>query len=139
MKFSKTFSITLISIIIGLIIITLCLFSLNYSNNLSYYEYIFDFSKNYFLFIGFLILCISIVLLVIYLFFTILSKKKRTLKIVLSSILTIILFFAAIIFFLSDPITGANNSYMCYLFSSIHLLTTIFSGFLLYKEVENEI
>ena len=121
MKISKSFSVVLISILLSLNILSFGLFSLNYAENKIFYDFIFDFSNN----------C--------YLFFILLSKKKKALKIVLSSINTILFFFICLILFLSYPITGIDNFYLPYLYASIYILSTIVSGFLLYKDVENEI
>lgn len=139
MKISKSFTVVLISILLFLNILSFGLFSLNYAENKNFYDFIFDFSNNCYLFLGFLLILITFILTVIYLFFILLSKKKKALKIVLSSINTILFFFICLILFLSYPITGINNFYLPYLYASIYILSTIVSGFLLYKDVENEI
>lgn len=139
MKISKSFSVVLISILLSLNILSFGLFSLNYAENKFFYDFIFDFSNNCYLFLGFLLILITFILTVIYLFFILLSKKKKALKIVLSSINTILFFFICLILFLSYPITGVDNFYLPYLYASINILSTIVSGFLLYKDVENEI
>ncbi|MBO8461446.1 MAG: hypothetical protein IAA85_01810 [Firmicutes bacterium] len=139
MKISKSFSVVLISILLSLNILSFSLFSLNYAENKNFYDFIFDFSNNCYLFLGFLLVLITFILTVIYLFFILLSKKKKALKIVLSSINTILFFFICLILFLSYPITGIDNFYLPYLYASIYILSTIVSGFLLYKDVENEI
>ena len=139
MKISKSFSVVLISILLSLNILSFGLFSLNYAENKIFYDFIFDFSNNCYLFLGFLLILITFILTIIYLFFILLSKKKKALKIVLSSINTILFFFICLILFLSYPVTGIDNFYLPYLYASIYILSTIVSGFLLYKDVENEI
>lgn len=78
MKISKSFSVVLISILLFLNILSFGLFSLNYAENKIFYDFIFDFSNNCYLFLGFLLILLTFVLTVIYLFFYFIKQKEKS-------------------------------------------------------------
>lgn len=134
-KFKSLF---LISFSLILIIILFGLLSLNYNDNLNFFNIIFIQNNASFV-IFFVFLIISLIINIIYLFFECLSSKFRVLKIVFSSIIGISMFINCIILFLTGPIINdidINN--LSIILSMIALLDTIIIGFELFRLVNYE-
>lgn len=134
-KFKSLF---LISFSLILIIILFGLLSLNYNDNLNFFNIIFIQNNASFV-IFFVFLIVSLIINIIYLFFECLSSKFRVLKIVFSSIVVISMFINCIILFLTGPIindTDINN--LSIILSMIALLDTIIIGFELFRLVNYE-
>lgn len=134
-KFKSLF---LISFSLILIIILFGLLSLNYKNNLNFFNIIFIQNNASFV-IFFVFLIVSLIINIIYLFFECLSSKFRVLKIVFSSIIGISMFINCIILFLTGPIINdidINN--LSIILSMIALLDTIIIGFELFRLVNYE-
>ena len=134
-KFKSLF---LISFSLILIIILFGLLSLNYNDNLNFFNIIFIQNNASFV-IFFVFLIVSLIINIIYLFFECLSSKFRVLKIVFSSIIGISMFINCIILFLTGPIINdmdINN--LSIILSMIALLDTIIIGFELFRLVNYE-
>lgn len=134
-KFKSLF---LISFSLILIIILFGLLSLNYNNNLNFFNIIFIQNNASFV-MFFVFLIVSLIINIIYLFFECLSSKFRVLKIVFSSIIGISMFINCIILFLTGPIINdidINN--LSIILSMIALLNTIIIGFELFRLVNYE-
>lgn len=131
-KFKSLF---LISFSLILIIILFGLLSLNYNDNLNFFNIIFIQNNASFV-MFFVFLSVSLIINIIYLFFECLSSKFRVLKIVFSSIIGISMFINCIILFLTGPIINdidINN--LSIILSMIALLGTIVIGFELFRLV----
>ena len=134
-KFKSLF---LISFSLILIIILFGLLSLNYNNNLNFFNIIFIQNNASFV-IFFVFLIVSLIINIIYLFFECLSSKFRVLKIVFSSIIGISMFVNCIILFLTGPIINdININNLSIILSMIALLDTIIIGFELFRLVNYE-
>lgn len=134
-KFKSLF---LISFSLILIIILFGLLSLNYNNNLNFFNIIFIQNNASFV-IFFVFLIVSLIINIIYLFFECLSSKFRVLKIVFSSIIGISMFINCIILFLTGPIINdININNLSIILSMIALLDTIIIGFELFRLVNYE-
>lgn len=134
-KFKSLF---LISFSLILIIILFGLLSLNYNDNLNFFNIIFIQNNASFV-MFFVFLSVSLIINIIYLFFECLSSKFRVLKIVFSSIIGISMFINCIILFLTGPIINdidINN--LPIILSMIALLDTIIIGFELFRLVNYE-
>lgn len=134
-KFKSLF---LISFSLILIIILFGLLSLNYNDNLNFFNIIFIQNNASFV-MFFVFLSVSLIINIIYLFFECLSSKFRVLKIVFSSIIGISMFINCIILFLTGPIINdidINN--LSIILSMIALLDTIVKGFELFRLVNYE-
>ena len=131
-------SLFLISFSLILIIILFGLLSLNYNDNLNFFNIIFIQNNASFV-VFFVFLSVSLIINIIYLFFECLSSKFRVLKIVFSSIIGISMFINCIILFLTGPIINdidINN--LSIILSMISLLDTIIIGFELFRLVNYE-
>lgn len=134
-KFKSLF---LISFSLILIIILFGLLSLNYNDNLNFFNIIFIQNNASFV-MFFVFLSVSLIINIIYLFFECLSSKFRVLKIVFSSIIGISMFINCIILFLTGPIIDdidINN--LSIILSMIALLDAIIIGFELFRLVNYE-
>lgn len=134
-KFKSLF---LISFSLILIIILFGLLSLNYNDNLNFFNIIFIQNNASFV-MFFVFLSVSLIINIIYLFFECLSSKFRVLKIVFSSIIGISTFINCIILFLTGPIINdidINN--LSIILSMIALLDAIIIGFELFRLVNYE-
>lgn len=134
-KFKSLF---LISFSLILIIILFGLLSLNYNDNLNFFNIIFIQNNASFV-MFFVFLSVSLIINIIYLFFECLSSKFRVLKIVFSSIIGISMFISCIILFLTGPIINdidINN--LSIILSMIALLDAIIIGFELFRLVNYE-
>ncbi len=134
-KFKSLF---LISFSLILIIILFGLLSLNYNDNLNFFNIIFIQNNASFV-MFFVFLSVSLIINIIYLFFECLSSKFRVLKIVFSSIIGISMFINCIILFLTGPIINdidINN--LSIILSMIALLDAIIIGFELFRLVNYE-
>lgn len=134
-KFKSLF---LISFSLILIIILFGLLSLNYNDNLNFFNIIFIQNNASFV-MFFVFLSVSLIINIIYLFFECLSSKFRVLKIVFSSIIGISMFINCIILFLTGPIINdININNLSIILSMIALLDTIIIGFELFRLVNYE-
>ena len=134
-KFKSLF---LISFSLILIIILFGLLSLNYNDNLNFFNIIFIQNNASFV-MFFVFLSVSLIINIIYLFFECLSSKFRVLKIVFSSIIGISMFINCIILFLTGPIiNNININNLSIILSMIALLDTIVIGFELFRLVNYE-
>lgn len=134
-KFKSLF---LISFSLILIIILFGLLSLNYNDNLNFFNTIFIQNNASFV-MFFVFLSVSLIINIIYLFFECLSSKFRVLKIVFSSIIGISMFINCIILFLTGPIiNNININNLSIILSMIALLDTIIIGFELFRLVNYE-
>lgn len=134
-KFKSLF---LISFSLILIIILFGLLTLNYNDNLNFFNIIFIQNNASFV-MFFVFLSVSLIINIIYLFFECLSSKFRVLKIVFSSIIGISMFINCIILFLTGPIINdidINN--LSIILSMIALLDAIIIGFELFRLVNYE-
>lgn len=134
-KFKSLF---LISFSLILIIILFGLLSLNYNDNLNFFNIIFIQNNASFV-MFFVFLSVSLIINITYLFFECLSSKFRVLKIVFSSIIGISMFINCIILFLTGPIINdidINN--LSIILSMIALLDAIIIGFELFRLVNYE-
>lgn len=134
-KFKSLF---LISFSLILIIILFGLLSLNYNDNLNFFNIIFIQNNASFV-MFFVFLSVSLIINIIYLFFECLSSKFRVLKIVFSSIIGISMFINCIILFLTGPIINdidINN--LSIILSMIALLDAIIIGFELFRLINYE-